>query len=435
MGNSGKKTIEVGILLAPSISFELEGNYGAYSGCFTATAESGQVRFQDKVRNRFVFEPQDHSASFVLKDVVIGIDFHWERREDQRFRGSLVLISENNMIRAVNVLPLEDYLVSVIASEMSATSTLEYLKAHAVISRSWLLSQIEKRQGIAQQQQEVCPSEVRTDQEWIKWWDREDHTLFDVCADDHCQRYQGITRPSQSIDNVTQAVNQTAGEVLTYEGKICDARFSKCCGGIMERFSTSWEPAEHPYLQGKYDGESLPDEVPFPDLTDPVQAEIWIRSAPPAFCNTADNEVLSQVLNTYDQETKGFYRWEVAYTFEELSDLIKRRIGVDFGLVQELIPLERGASGRICRLKIVGTKKTLIIGKDLLIRKALSESHLYSSAFIPVKRSDGFLLYGAGWGHGVGLCQIGGAVMASHGYSYKQILQHYYPGSRAQIIY
>ena len=435
MGNTGKKTIEVGILLSPSISFELEGNYGAYSGRFTAIAENGQVRLQDKVQDRFAFEPQDDNASFLLRDVVIGIEFHWERKEDQRFRGSLVLIPENNMVRAVNVLTVEDYLISVIASEMSATSTLEYLKAHAVISRSWLLSQIEKRQGIAQQQTGACPSEVRTLEEWIKWWDREDHTLFDVCADDHCQRYQGITRPSQSIDNVTQAVNQTAGEVLTFEGEICDARFSKCCGGFMERFSTSWEPSEHPYLQGKYDGESFPAEVPFPDLSDPVQAEIWIRSAPPAFCNTTDDEVLSQVLNTYDQETKGFYRWEVFYTFEELSDLIKRRIGVDFGLVQELIPVERGSSGRICRLKIVGTKQTLIIGKDLLIRKALSESHLYSSAFVPVKRSTGFMLYGAGWGHGVGLCQIGGAVMASHGYTYKQSREHYYPGSRAQTIY
>ncbi|HHV04317.1 MAG: SpoIID/LytB domain-containing protein [Bacteroidales bacterium] len=435
MGNSGQKTIEVGILLAPSVTFQLDGDFGGYSGNYTVAAEDGQIRFQNRKADRFVFEPADGNASFLLKDVVIGIDFHWERKEDQRFRGSLVLIPENNMVRAVNILPVEDYLISVIASEMSATSSLEYLKAHAVISRSWLLSQIEKRQGIEQRQTGIFPSEIRTEKEWIKWWDREDHTLFDVCADDHCQRYQGITRPSQSLDNVTRAVTETAGEVLTHEGKICDARFSKCCGGIMERFSTSWEPIDPPYLQGRYDGASLPEEIPFPDLSDPVQAEIWIRSTPPAFCNTSDQEVLSQVLNEYDQETKGFYRWEVFYTFEEISDLIKRRTGVDFGQVQELIPLERGTSGRIVRLEIKGTLRTLIIGKDLLIRKALSESHLYSSAFIPVKRSDGFVLYGAGWGHGVGLCQIGGAVMASHGYSYKQILQHYYPGSRAQKIY
>ncbi|MFA7458165.1 MAG: SpoIID/LytB domain-containing protein [Bacteroidales bacterium] len=435
MGNTSKKTIEVGILLAPSVSFELEGDYGGYSGPCTATAEKGQIRFRDTTADRFVFEPRNGNASFLLKEVVIGIEFHWERKEDQRFRGSLVLIPENNMVRAVNVLPVEDYLISVIASEMSATSSLEYLKAHAVISRSWLLSQIEKREALAHDHTEVFPSEVRNEKEWIKWWDREDHTLFHVCADDHCQRYQGITRPSQSLCNVTRAVTETAGEVLTHEGNICDARFSKCCGGIMERFSNSWEPVDPPYLQGKYDGVSLPEEIPFPDLSDPVQAEIWIRSTPPAFCNTDDNEVLSQVLNTYDQETRGFYRWEVFYTFDQISDLIKRRTGVDFGQVQELIPLERGASGRISRLEVRGTLQTLIIGKDLLIRKALSESHLYSSAFVPVKRSDGFVLYGAGWGHGVGLCQIGGAVMASRGYSYKQILQHYYPGSRAQKIY
>lgn len=435
MGNSGQKTIEVGILLAPSVHFVLEGNFNGYSGEYSATVEDGQIRFQDRKAERFVFEPADEHASFLLKDVVIGIEFHWERKEDQRFRGSLVLIREDNMVRAVNVLPIEDYLISVIASEMSATSFLEYLKAHAVISRSWLLSQMEKRQGIQQQHTETYPSEIRTEKEWIKWWDREDHTLFDVCADDHCQRYQGITRPSQSLDNVTRAVKETAGEVLTFEGKICDARFSKCCGGIMELFSTSWEPVDPPYLQGKYDGVSLPKEIPFPDLSDPVQAQIWIRSTPPAFCNTSDREVLCQVLNEYDQETEGFYRWEVFYTFDQISDLIKRRIGVDFGQVQELIPLERGTSGRISRLEIRGTLRTLIIGKDLMIRKALSESHLYSSAFVPVRRSDGFLLYGAGWGHGVGLCQIGGAVMASGGYSYKQILQHYYPGSRAQKIY
>jgi len=434
MGITSQKTIEVGILKAPAVSFSLDGDFGDFSGDYTAFAENGKIRFQDKTGDTFVFRPNDSRSSFVLKDVVIGIEFHWERKEDQRFKGSLVLIPEEGMVRAVNVLPVEDYLISVIASEMSATSSAEYLKAHAVISRSWLLSQIEKRKGIELQKNNYR-SELRTDTEWIKWWDREDHTLFDVCADDHCQRYQGITRPSQSMDNVSGAVMETAGEVLTYDNNICDARFSKCCGGFMEKFSTSWEPEDPPYLQGKYDGESLPPEVPFPDLTDPVQAEIWIRSQPPAFCNTDDQEILSQVLNSYDRETTGFYRWEVTYTAEEITDLIKKRIGVDFGLVEELIPLERGTSGRISRLKIVGTKQTLIIGKDLLIRKALSESHLYSSAFIPVKRGDTFILYGAGWGHGVGLCQIGGAVMAAKGYAYKDILQHYYPGSRTEKIY
>ncbi|HKM31252.1 MAG: SpoIID/LytB domain-containing protein [Bacteroidales bacterium] len=451
MGTSGKKTIEVGILSAPCIAFQLEGNFGPFAGAFEATVQNGVVCVTGKEGSshpgqqavkaaRCIFEPSDENMSFVLKDVVIGIEFHWERKEDQRFKGALVFVPEDGQVRAVNVLSVEDYLVSVIASEMSATSMPEYLKAHAVISRSWVLSQMKKRERAGGSAPALCretaaPSEIRTDAEWIKWWDREDHTLFDVCADDHCQRYQGITRPSQSLDNVSGAIKQTAGEVLTSDGEICDARFSKCCGGIMERFSTCWEAVDPPYLQGKYDGEDFPAEIPLPDLTDHAQAEVWIESTPPAFCNTDDTAVLSQVLNDYDQETKAFYRWEVSYTSEELGDLIKNRIGEDLGCIEDLIPLERGSSGRISKLKIIGSKRTLTIGKELLIRKALSPTHLYSSAFVPVKRSYGFVLYGAGWGHGVGLCQIGGAVMASRGYSYKEILAHYYPGSRIEKLY
>lgn len=342
MGATGQKTIEVGILLAPQITFVLDGPFGAYTGTYTATVQDGVLRI-DGIKDacdRYVFEPSDTDASFVLKDVVIGIDFHWERKEAQRFKGSLVLLVEEGMVRAVNVLAVEDYLISVIASEMSATAVTEYLKAHAVISRSWLLSQIIKRESLGLQAEAAAlpPSERKTDTEWIKWWDREDHTLFDVCADDHCQRYQGITRPSQSLEKVTGAVMETAGEVLVFEDAICDARFSKCCGGFMERFSACWEDMDYPYLQGKYDGASFPENIPVPDLTDAVQAEVWIQSTPDAYCNTDDKKILSQVLNDYDQETTAFYRWEVSYKKEELGSLIKDRIGVDVGVVEDLIP-------------------------------------------------------------------------------------------------
>lgn len=453
MGNSSQEaTLKVGIVRAPEVSFVLETPFRALGyqgdnpqgeqvvaaeGLHRARMDGEQVCFEGRSFDRLVFLPQGEARDgrFVLNDVTIGIGFHWERQEDERFIGILELIPEEGQVRAVNVLSVEDYLVSVIASEMSATSTLEYLKAHAVISRSWLLSQILKRQGLAAHEETAYPSDVRSDGQWIKWWDREDHTLFDVCADDHCQRYQGITRPSQSIENVRAAVEGTRGQVLTYEGSICDARFSKCCGGFMETFSKAWGPVDYPYLQGNYDGEGFPEDIPVPDLSDPVQAKIWIMSTPPAFCNTSDEQVLSQVLNSYDLETKQFFRWTVSYTPEELTALVRRRIGEDFGLILELIPLERGTSGRISKLKIVGTRKTLVIGKELLIRKALSESHLYSSAFVVEKFPTKFVLYGAGWGHGVGFCQIGGAVMASKGYTYDQILQHYFPTSLLETLY
>ena len=435
MGSTSQKTIEVGILLADSVSFQLEGNFGRYSGSYEVSLKENRLFFDGMLYDALCFAPDSQACSFVLKDVVIGIDFHWERKEDERFKGALRFIPEKGKVRAINSLSVEDYLISVIASEMSATSTPEYLKAHAVISRSWLLSQIEKKHGLQKQEAVRFNSDLRTPDEWIKWWDREDHDLFDVCADDHCQRYQGITRPSLAFENVKKAVEGTRGEVLTSGGTICDARFSKCCGGFMETFPTSWEPVEYSYLQGNYDGESFPEDIPVPDLTQPVQAEVWIRSEPPAFCNTADETVLSQVLNSYDRETKSFYRWKVKYTFEEVTDLVRRRIGEDFGLITDLIPVERGKSGRICRLKIVGTHKALVIGKDLLIRKALSESHLYSSAFVVEKNSKGFTLFGAGWGHGVGFCQIGGAVMASKGYPYKDILKHYFPTAGIEKIY
>lgn len=386
--------------------------------------DNGKIIFEGVQHEQLSFTPVDPNSTFTLKRVKIGIGFHWERYEDQTFEGGLDFITDGNNLIAINKISIERYLVSVISSEMSATSSLELLKAHAVISRSWMLSQVAKRQSL-EFQQESYKSDTRTEQEWIKWWDREDHDHFDVCADDHCQRYQGVTRASQSLAIVEQAVSQTEGIMLMNGNEICDARFSKCCGGAVEEFDRCWEPIKHPYLTKLYDN----DKGTLPDLTLEVNADKWIRSAPDAFCNNQQKDVLSQVLNSYDQETADFYRWKVSFTSKELSQLVHRKLGIDFGDILELHPLERGTSGRIIRMEIVGTNKRMIIGKELLIRKALSESHLYSSAFVVDKTEDGFVLTGAGWGHGVGLCQIGAAVMAQKGYSYHQILEHYFPNA------
>ena len=319
---------------------------------------------------------------------------------------------------------------------MSATASLELLEAHAVISRSWLLAQIHKNKEITETQAEYSAF-TQTDEELIRWYDREDHTRFDVCADDHCQRYQGITRASTEI--VKQAIAATRGQVLTSGGKICDARFSKCCGGAFEEFQYCWEDVKYPYLLKQRDSKT---ETTLPDLTQEAKAEHWIRTSPEAFCNTTDKKVLSQVLNNYDQETTDFYRWKVVYTQEELSALILKRSGIDYGQIIDLVPIARGTSSRLWKLKIVGTKKTLTIGKELEIRRTLSTSHLYSSAFVVDKEDispEGiparFILTGAGWGHGVGLCQIGAAVMGEQGYKYDAILLHYYVGASIEKLY
>ena len=395
----------------------------------TATGCDGTASY-----GRLRFEPCGADASFTLKEVVIGIGFHWQRTEDQVFRGALELIADDGRVTAVNRIGVEEYLVSVIASEMNASASPELLKAHAVISRSWLLAQIVRRQAKPAVAESKCI--VRSDdEERIRWYDREDHDLFDVCADDHCQRYQGITRASNPI--VREVIKETRGEVLMDNDTICDARFSKCCGGVTEKFENCWEPVPHSYLTALRD-----DEVPsYPDLTDEREAEQWIRTSPEAFCNTTDKEILSQVLNNYDQETTDFYRWKVEYTQEELSRLIHRKTGMDFGPIIDLIPLERGSSGRITKLKIVGVRRSFTIGKELEIRRTLSETHLYSSAFVVDKKDirldipSRFILTGAGWGHGVGLCQIGAAVMGAKGYSYRKILTHYFPGASIEKRY
>lgn len=425
----------------PEVNFVLFGEYRLADGTIVTGEQhadvtaDGQVAWNGTVADVVTFEPSENGF-FELKGVTIGVNFHWERKEDQRFSGALHLIVENGKLTAVNVLPVEDYLLSVISSEMSATASLELLKAHAVISRSWLLAQIDKNKRITEEHEDYKACEEGGEDEMIKWYDREDHVNFDVCADDHCQRYQGITR--QSTERVRDAIKATWGEVLTYGGELCDARFSKCCGGVYEEFENCWEPKHYDYLEARRDGE---DEMNFPDLTKEAAAEEWILTSPKAFCNTTDKQILSQVLNNYDQETTDFYRWTVEYTQEELAALILKRSGVDYGQILDLQPVARGTSGRLYKLKIVGTKKTLTIGKELEIRRTLSPSHLYSSAFIVERHdvTDGvpgkFVLRGAGWGHGVGLCQIGAAVMGEKGHNYKEILLHYFINANITTLY
>ena len=432
--------VSVGIVSASKLCFSLNAPYTVRGSqrCGKQVVElsEGRILWENALYDELLFEPTDAQSSFTLEDVTIGVNFHWERKEAQTFLGKLRFIVEDNNICAINELPVETYLTSVISSEMRATSSLELLKAHAVISRSWLLAQMEQRKA-ENNNVEKHPSFFKTDEEIVRWYDREDHKRFDVCADDHCQRYQGITKAANK--HVVEAIQQTAGEILTSHGEICDARYSKCCGGAVEEFQYCWENIKKPYLQALPD--TLPDTTPLPDLTDEAVARQWILSSPDAFCNTTDQKVLSQVLNDFDQETTDFYRWSQTYSQAEVKQLLEEKLEVQFGDIIDLIPLERGKSGRIYRLKIVGKERTLIIGKELEIRRALSKSHLYSSAFIVEKADikDGvpqkFIIKGAGWGHGVGLCQIGAAMMGKQGYRYEEILLHYYKGAEITKAY
>ena len=408
-----QRRLEVGIMSGSEIEFEIISD-GA--GRQKVEYSQGRISYNGALYDELVFEAQTEATmfaepSFILYGVTIGVDFHWERKVTQKFAGTLKFIVDGGKVTAVNIVGVEDYLLSVISSEMKASAGLEFLKAHAVISRSWVMAQVEHRQShVSRTPEPSCPvsEPVEGAEEYIKWFDHDDHTLFDVCADDHCQRYQGLTMAVG--DTVRKAVDQTWGLVLTSEGKICDARFSKCCGGRMELFSTCWEDKDYPYLQ------------PLPDTADCVEGD-------DVFCDTKDEKILSQVLNDYDLETRDFYRWRTEYSRTEVSDLVRRRSGMDFGTIRDLVPVERGPSGRLKRLKVVGDKKTMIIGKELIIRRWLSDSHLKSSAFEVHWDGDRLTLDGSGWGHGVGLCQIGAAVMAAKGYTFDRILLHYYPGS------
>ncbi|MDY3847769.1 MAG: DUF4922 domain-containing protein [Prevotella sp.] len=434
--------VTVGIVSGQKITFCLNAPYTAkgetIEGQQTVEFSEGGILWRGTQYRELTFRPQTDDASFSLNDVTIGVNFHWERKQTQVFNGQLKLVVEADRIMAINIIHVEKYLMSVISSEMSATSSVELLKAHAVISRSWLLAQMEKRAKLKDGENNFF-SFVKKDDEIVRWYDREDHTIFDVCADDHCQRYQGITTAGSTV--VEEAVRATRGQVLTSDGEICDARFSKCCGGITEEFQYCWENTPKPYLVAVRDTASTNGcETPASDGEAPVEGseeyfDRWIRTSPEAFCNTTDKKVLSQVLNDYDQETPDFYRWQVEYTRKQLSELIAEKTKDDLGEILDLIPLERGKSGRICRLKIVGEKKTLIIGKELEIRRTLSKTHLYSSAFVVDKTDQGFRLIGAGWGHGVGLCQIGAAVMGEKGYKYDEILLHYYRGAEIKRYY
>jgi stage II sporulation protein D len=440
-------SISVAIVSETKIDFDLLGefhlseNNKKFSGSFSAEIEKNKINIiRDNSAlisaEQIILEPNDIDiTSFVIRDVRIGKNFHWERKEKQRFHGTLKLIIEKDKITAIDIIPVEDYLESVISSEMNPNSPFEFLKAHAVISRSWVLAQINKKNNF---ETEKLPSIHQTEEEYIRWYDREDHDNYDFCADDHCQRYQGVTRIIN--DKVLEAVEDTRGLVLKYNNEICDARFSKCCGGMSESFENVWEPTDHSYLTSVSDYKYKQDIFDL-ELTGENAARKWIKSFPQSFCNTNDTSLLSSLLPDYDLETKNFYRWTVEYKQEEIAKLINSRSGFDFGQIIDLIPVQRGNSGRICKLKVVGTKKTLIIGKELEIRKILSGSHLFSSAFIVEKHDvedeipGTFILYGAGWGHGVGLCQIGAAVMSSRGYTFDEILSHYYRNSVIQKIY
>ena len=426
--------LEVGIMSAPEICFEIISD-GA--GPQRVSYKEGKISYNGALYDELTFEAQTESAmfadpSFILQDVTIGVDFHWERKVTMKFAGTLKFIVLDGKVTAVNIVGVEDYLLSVISSEMKASAGLEFLKAHAVISRSWVMAQIAHRKAKESEKDSLkglegidsVPAVVTSlftskqegpsnDGEFIKWFDHEDHTRFDVCADDHCQRYQGLTMAVG--ETVRKAIDQTWGLVLTSEGEICDARFSKCCGGTMELFSTCWEDKDYPYLQ------------PVPDTPGEREGEV-------PFCNTADESILSQVLNDYDLETKDFFRWRTEYSRDEVSELVRRRSGMDFGTIRDLITVERGPSGRLKKLRVVGDKKDMVIGKELIIRKWLSESHLKSSAFSVKWDGDRLILEGGGWGHGVGLCQIGAAVMGARGYKYDEILRHYYPGAGIERI-
>ena len=434
--------VSVGIVSGEEICFQLNGTYTIankeVTGKQTVKFKDGQILWDSVLYQELCFTPQDDDISFTLDDVTIGVDFHWERKETQTFLGKLRFVVDGDKLLAINELPVEHYLTSVISSEMSATSSLELLKAHAVISRSWLFVQMRRRKAI-EMGIRVASSPVQvSDEEGVVWYDSDAHTLFDVCADDHCQRYQGITKATSP--HVEEAIKATRGQLLMNDREICDARFSKCCGGVSEQYEYCWDNIRKPYLLSVVDNAPL-GTAPAKELTDEQAAQEWILSSPEAFCNTKDATVLDQVLNNYDQETQDFYRWTTDFTQAELADLIRRKSGLDFGEIIDLQPLERGKSGRISRLKIVGTRLTRIVGKELEIRRLLSESHLYSSAFV-VERGrmlndvpQHFHLVGAGWGHGVGLCQIGAAVMGEEGYKYDEILKHYYQTAIIQAQY
>jgi SpoIID/LytB domain protein len=415
-------------------AYMIEGR-GPASGPFSARVSGGAIVLtldngREIARGALIRLIAPAGATFRLYNVTIGNRFHWERTEEQAFRGSLVLrLSGEGRLAAVNEIAIEDYLESVVSSEMNAEAPFEFLKTHAILSRSWLLSALERRRLPG------GPAGIQsTEGEIVRWYDREDHELYDVCADDHCQRYHGITKITSQ--QARAAVRATRGMAITYGGSVCDARYSKACGGLTEDFRTAWEDRDVPYLTSISDA-----AAPFPALAAEKEAARFILSAPDAYCNTRDAALLGTILPDFDQETTSFFRWTVEYPAAELQAILHEKSGFDFGTLREIVPVGRGPSGRISRLRVTGSKMGIIVGKELEIRRWLSRSHLYSSAFV-VETSGGsfeaperFVLHGAGWGHGVGLCQIGAAVMAHGGHTSDEILKHYFRGTEIQRVY
>lgn len=440
-------TVSVGLMAgAETIDFELKDRFvadnGDYFGAgnYRARVAQGQVEIVDSAGHPVVaaphirLKPAGSSSSFVVRDVTIGIDFHWQRKQDQEFHGALrIQLDSDGQLIVVNEVPVEAYLTSVISSEMSADAHPELLKAHSIISRSWLLAQMKPWKKERHSHSSLVQP-FGAEQQLIRWYGQESHEDFDVCADDHCQRYQGVTKVTSP--GAYEAIRATFGQALVYGDELCDARYSKSCGGMTESFDAAWEDERMPYLAVSYDGETFPSGFNLP-LSDETNAERWIRNSPPAFCNTNDKTILRKILPDFDQETTDFYRWRVTIALDELQELLRRKLGVDFGAIRKIEPVERGASGRIVRLRIVGKREKMIIGKELEIRRALSPSHLYSSAFVVEsdKSNKAFTLIGAGWGHGVGLCQIGAALMAERGYDFRRILEHYYRGAQLSKLY
>jgi SpoIID/LytB domain protein len=429
--------IAVGIMdRLTEVSGRLDGNFrgerfGPVSGRFSARAEAGRIILLDEVdceicRFPFMRLTPDKKSTFSLFNVTIGNRFHWETTEDQTFEGDLFLqLDKDGTIVAINEILLENYLTSVISSEMKAAAPIEFLKAHAILSRSWLLAGLDRKKKT---KQKTIPAEKTSKEEVIRWYDREDHDLFDVCADDHCQRYQGITKILSK--QAVEAIRKTRGMAMTYQDKICDARYSKACGGLTEEFDTAWDDKRIPYLESISDA-----SVSHRLIRTEEEARRWILSDPEVYCNTKDEGLLEKILSDFDRETRNFFRWRVEYSREELEEILREKSGFDFGNLKEIVPLQRGPSGRISRLKIVGSKRSMVVGKELEIRRWLSRSHLYSSAFVVTVEGDRFVFHGAGWGHGVGLCQIGAAVMATKGFSAEEILKHYFRGMEIKKIY
>jgi stage II sporulation protein D len=429
--------ITVGIMdRQTEVNGRLDGDFrgdgfGPVSGLVSAKATTGMIVLFNQTNHEIARSPSirltaQEGSTFSLFNVTIGSRFHWERTEDQTFQGELILhLREDGAIYAINEIPLEDYLKSVISSEMSAEAPMEFLKAHAILSRSWLLAALdrkEKTKEVPIRTEKIIEGEV------MRWYDREDHDLFDVCSDDHCQRYQGITKIV--FRQAEEAVGETLGMVITFQDEICDARYSKACGGITEEFDTAWNDKQAPYLTSILDA-----PVSHQPIITEEEASAWILSEPEAYCNTKDEHLLGKILPDFDREIKSFFRWRVEYSRQELEEILREKSGFDFGTLQEIIPLKRGPSGRISRLKIVGSKKSMVVGKELEIRRWLSRTHLYSSAFVVRVEADRFIFDGAGWGHGVGLCQIGAAVMATKGFSAEEILKHYFRGVEIKKIY